>query len=130
MAHLRDIAIIKDRIYQGGCLCRGVRVCLTDPLRKALICNCCDCFQIAGLSWDSSTSVPDKSFDLITQQTLDWYDSSAWAKRRFCQNCGALLFYRLNGIPQKSVAIGMLDDGSDLVIAGQIFAIDNRIGAG
>ena len=28
----------------------------------------------------------------------------------FCRNCGALLFYHLNGIPKKSVAIGMLDD--------------------
>jgi len=30
--------------------------------------------------------------------------------------------YQLAGIPQKSVAIGMLDDANDLVIAGQIFA--------
>ena len=49
MAHLKDIAITKDKIYQGGCLCRGVRFCLTDPLRQALICHCRDCFQIAGL---------------------------------------------------------------------------------
>jgi hypothetical protein len=33
-----------------------------------------------------------------------------------------LLFWRLNGIPKKSVAIGMFDDANDLVIAGQIFA--------
>jgi hypothetical protein len=32
------------------------------------------------------------------------------------------LFYRLNGISRTSVAIGMLDDANDLVIAGQIFA--------
>ena len=48
MAHLKDIAITKDKIYQGGCLCRGVRFCLTDPLRQALICHCRDRFQIAG----------------------------------------------------------------------------------
>jgi hypothetical protein len=54
----------------------GIRFCLTDPLRQALICHCRDCFQIAGLSW-GSTSVPDESFDLTAQQTLGWYDSSA-----------------------------------------------------
>ena len=80
-----------------------------------------DCFQIPGLSW-GSTSVPDASFELSAQQTLGWYDSSARAKRGFCQNCGASLFYRLNGISRTSVAIGMLDDANDLVIAGQIFA--------
>ena len=99
----------------------GSRFCLTGPLRQALICHCRDCFQIAGLSW-GSTSVPDDSFELTTQKTLGWYDSSAWVKRGFCRNCGASLFYRLNDIARTSVAIGMLDDANDLVIAGQIFA--------
>jgi hypothetical protein len=121
MAHVKDIAITKGKIYLGGCHCRGVRFCLTGPLRQALICHCRDCFQIAGLSW-GSTSVPDDSFELTAQQTLGWYDSSAWAKRGFCRNCGASLFYRLNGIARTSVAIGMLDDANDLVITGQIFA--------
>ena len=48
MANLKDIIITKGKIYQGGCLLRGVRFCLTDPLRQALICHCSDCFQIAG----------------------------------------------------------------------------------
>ena len=86
MAHLKDIAITKGKIYQGGCHSRRGRFCLT------------------------------------AQQTLGWYDGSAWAKRGFCQNCGTSLFYRLNGICRTSVAIGMLDDANDLVIAGQIFA--------
>jgi hypothetical protein len=51
MAHLKDIAITKDKIYQGGCHCRGGRFCLTGPLRQALICHCRDCFQIADLGW-------------------------------------------------------------------------------
>ena len=99
----------------------GGRFCLTGPLRQALICHCRDCFQIAGLSW-GATSVPDESVELTAQQTLGWYDSSAWAKSGFCQNCGVPLFYRQNGISQTSAAIGMLGDGNDLVIAGQIFA--------
>jgi hypothetical protein len=90
-------------------------------LRQALICNFRDCFQIASLSW-GSTSVSDDSFELTARQTLGLYDSSAWAKRGFCRNCGALLFYRLNGIFRTSVAIVMLDDANDLMIAGQIFA--------
>lgn len=121
MAHVKDIAITKGKIYRGGCHCRGVRFCLTGPLRQPLICYCRDCFQIASLSW-GSTSVLDDSFELTAQQTLGWYDSSAWAKRGFCRNCGASLFYRLNGIVRTSVAIGMLGDANDLAIAGQIFA--------
>ena len=100
MAHLRDIATTIDKIYQGGCLCRGEQSCLTEPLRQALICHCRNCFQI---------------------DSLNCYDSSAWAKPGFRRNSGALLFYHLNGIPKKSVAIGMLDNANGLVIAGQIF---------
>lgn len=121
MAHLKDIAITKDKIFDGGCHCAGIRFRLTGPLRQALICHCRDCFRIAGLSW-GSTSVADNRFDLKADQTLDWYESSVWAKRGFCTRCGASLFYRLNGIARTSVAIGMLDDANDLVIAGQIFA--------
>lgn len=61
-------------------------------------------------------------FCLTALQTLGWYNSLAWAKREFCQNCGASLFYRFNGICRALVAIGMFDDANDLVIAGQIFA--------
>ena len=68
MAHVKDIAITKGKIYRGGCHCRGVRFCLTGPLRQALICHCRACFQIAGLSW-GSTSVAigmlDDADDLV-----------------------------------------------------------------
>ena len=81
MAHVKDIAITKDKIYQGVCHCRGVRFCLTGPLRQALICHCRGCFQIAGLGW-GSTSVPDASFELTAQQTLGWYDSLGLGQTR------------------------------------------------
>ena len=51
MAQVKDIAITKDKIYQGVCHCRGGPVLPTGPLRQALICHCRGCFQIADLGW-------------------------------------------------------------------------------
>ena len=75
MAHLKDITITEDKIYQGGFRCKGVRFCSTDPLRQALIYHCRDCFQIPSLSSGSSTSVPDESFNSTAQQKLGCDDS-------------------------------------------------------
>ena len=75
MAHLKDITITEDKIYQGGFRYTGVRFCSTDPLRQALIYHCRDCFQIPSLSSSSSTSVPDENFNSTAQQKLGCDDS-------------------------------------------------------
>ena len=75
MAPLKDITITEDKIYQGGFRYKGVRFCSIDLLRQALIYHYRDCFLIPSLSWGSSTSVPDESFNSTAQQKLGWDDS-------------------------------------------------------
>ena len=54
-------------------------------------------------------------------------DASDWGERAVCRTCGSTLYWRLQGKRVVSVAVGLLDDQSDLHVAEEIF-IDHRPG--
>jgi hypothetical protein len=53
------------------------------------------------------------------------FDSSAWAERAFCKQCGTHLFYRLKKTGQHGVPVGLFDDEENLTFAHQVF-IDEK----
>ena len=53
------------------------------------------------------------------------FQSSDWAERGFCGNCGTNLFYRVLASDEYIVSPFVLDDQSDLTLTGQIF-IDEK----
>ena len=53
------------------------------------------------------------------------YDSSDWAERGFCSQCGSHLFYRLKGTGQTIMSAGLFDDQNALNFDHQVF-IDNK----
>jgi len=114
------IAGTKGRTFSGGCHCGAVRFTLTGPLRKIMLCHCDDCRGLAGHSW-AATAASAANVALTGEAALKWYRSSRWAQRGFCDTCGAQMFYRLDSGTELSVAPGMLDDETMLVVAGQIF---------
>lgn len=56
--------------------------------------------------------------------TLRWYASSAAARRGFCSQCGASLFWEPAGEDRVSIAAGCLDAPTGLVSERQIFVAD------
>ncbi len=52
---------------------------------------------------------------------LQVFESSEWAERGFCGQCGTHLFYRLTGTGGHMVPVGVLDDDSARVFATQVF---------
>ena len=53
------------------------------------------------------------------------YDSSDWAERGFCSNCGTHLFYRLKDSNKYVMPAGLFDGQADLIFDHQIF-IDEK----
>ena len=49
------------------------------------------------------------------------FDSSEWAERGFCRQCGTHLFYRLKDSQQHMVPVGLIDDDTNLVFESQVF---------
>ena len=61
-------------------------------------------------------------FDIVKDAGLKWYSSSAIAKRGFCGDCGASLFYQLHAASLIAIAPGMFDQSDQFEVAGQIYA--------
>ena len=53
------------------------------------------------------------------------YDSSQWAERGFCQECGSHLFYRLKGDGLYFVLAGSFDHLDQVIFDHQVF-IDQK----
>lgn len=53
------------------------------------------------------------------------FDSSEWAERGFCRECGTHLFYRLKGTGQHMIPVGLFEGEDNLVFKSQVF-IDEK----
>ena len=110
-------------VRSGGCLCGAVRYEVRGPLRPIVMCHCRQCRRTTGHLM-AATAARRADFRLLTADGLKWYDSSAHARRGFCGNCGAPLFWEALGRDYLSIAAGTLDDASGLAIACHIFVAD------
>ena len=109
--------------YQGGCLCGAVKFRIYGPMRQIINCHCGQCRRTHG-NYAAYSSVEKSKFKFILDTGLKWFRSSDKAKRGFCQECGASLFYERIGEKNISIAAGMLDSTAGLKTISHIFMND------
>ncbi len=114
---------MEARTHHGSCLCGGVAFEAGAPLRPVIACHCTQCRRTSGHYWAAS-SVPLDRFRLREEATLAWYRASPVARRGFCAQCGASLFWKPDGVARISFAAGALDGLTGLTIAEQIHKVD------
>lgn len=107
----------------GGCLCGGVTYELRGPLRPVMNCHCGQCRRTHG-HFAAYTSVPRAHLTLTEARGLRWYESSDAARRGFCAECGASLFWGPRGSGRIAVAAGTLDAPTGLTSAAHVFVAD------
>jgi hypothetical protein len=104
----------------GRCHCGAVRFEVRGPLRDVLICHCEDCRRIHGhLSAHTATRWDDLA--MLEERGLKWYASSDKARRAFCQECGAGIFFDLIGRDIVSICAGTLDPPTRIRTAMHVF---------
>ncbi len=105
--------------HRGSCLCGAVRV-VVDTFEETMgACHCNMCRKWGGgplLAVDCGTGVR-----IDGEEHVAAYDSSEWAQRGFCSQCGTHLFYRLKESNQYVMPIGLFDDVVDIRFESQIF---------
>lgn len=110
-------------VGKGQCLCGSVKVTANTMNHSVGACNCTMCRKWGGgplLAVDCGTDVVFEGED-----NVEAYDSSEWAARGFCTNCGNHLFYKLKGSGQYFMPVGLFDNVENMTFDRQVF-IDEK----
>lgn len=107
----------------GSCLCKAVQ--LKFPVKERVFdaCHCGMCRKWGGgpaMMVDASAGLK-----ITGEDSVKVYESSDWAERGFCKNCGTHLFYRLKGRDFVNVPVGLLENVEDFKFHVQIY-VDHK----
>lgn len=106
-------------IKTGRCLCGKVSFKATNAASKVGACHCNMCRRWGGGPFMEIDCGADIAYD--GEQHISVFDSSEWAERGFCKECGTHLFYRLKGNGSHMVPVGSFDDDTGLEFEMQVF---------
>jgi len=112
-----------DQVHAGGCDCGAVRYQARGKLRDITNCHCGQCRRTHG-HVAAYTNAMREGFSFTEDRGLKWYISSDFAKRGFCRECGASLFWSANDSDQIGIAAGTLDGPTGLKTVAEIFVAD------
>ena len=106
----------------GKCLCGAVRFSAEQVETHIHACHCSTCRQ-----WTGGAMLASRADGVVFdgEQHIKTYESSAWAERGFCVECGSTLFYRLKEPQMYVIAIGAFDDPDQFELTGEIY-IDEK----
>ena len=115
---------MSDKIeLKGRCLCGAVTVEAKQASTHVGACHCGMCRRWGGgplMAVDCGTEVV-----IGGRENVSVFNSSEWAERGFCNQCGSHLFYRLKESGQHMMPAGLFEDSSQMVLSHQVF-IDNK----
>lgn len=109
------------RDVTGGCLCGAVRFTGTLTSDAIGACHCKQCQRWTG--GGPLLCVTMEGVEMTGEPAL--FRISEWGERGFCNTCGTTLFWRMQGKPTTTVAVGALDDQTGLTVREEIF-VDHR----
>ncbi|MDA0319563.1 MAG: GFA family protein [Proteobacteria bacterium] len=92
--------------FSGGCLCGSVRYKVSSDPSFVLNCHCEDCRRSTGSVYGTNVLVDEDKVQITGEVSLYVHtaDSGNEMTKRFCPNCGTLLFGNSSG-RQNSVSI-------------------------
>ncbi len=103
---------------KGKCLCGAVTFSASGASSDYHACHCGMCRRWGGGPFFAA-GVGGVTFE--GEDKLRRYDSSEWAERGFCGDCGTHLFYRLKGEDQYIMSVGAFDNADSFRLHGEIY---------
>ncbi|GGF64385.1 GFA family protein [Alteromonas lipolytica] len=108
-------------VMQAKCLCQSVNIELTPKSLEIGACHCETCRQWSGSPY---LAIESEKAD-FSGDTIATYESSEWAERGFCKQCGTHLFYKLKGADSYYVPVGLFAEINSMAMTHQLF-IDSK----
>ncbi len=107
-------------IAQASCLCGSVKINASEINPKFTVCHCDSCRAWGGAPFFAvhcGTNV-----DIEGSEKVKVYQSSSWASRGFCSDCGTHLFYKLKKSGEYNIPVGMFKGLKGLEMDMQYFS--------
>lgn len=102
----------------GNCLCGSVKLSFNLEEKIFDACHCGTCRKWSGGPLMTVHAGADVKFQ--GEEFIKRFNSSDWAERGFCTECGTHLFYYLKGAFY-AVPVGLLEKTEELKFHMQIF---------
>jgi hypothetical protein len=115
----------KIRSLSASCLCKGVNMTIRDEFRPVINCHCIQCTKTHG-NFAAYTSVLEENIFFKSKKTLKWFKSSTKARRGFCNNCGASIFFKRSGSKSVSISAGLFKKPTKLKTISHIYIQNKR----
>ncbi len=113
---------------EGGCMCGVVRFSARDVPSKIGACHCEMCRRWTGSAL-LGVSLPKENVTWHEAGALSRIQSSHWAERGFCNQCGTGLYFQVTMESKYSndieLPIGIFDDANGFEMTNEIY-IDHK----
>lgn len=107
----------------GQCLCKGVKFTATPKNQNVGVCHCDMCRKNNAGAFFAVDCGDTLSFE--NENHLGVYNSSDWAERLFCKECGSSIAWRMKNGSMSVVAVDLMDGLDQLVLDHEVF-IDEK----
>ncbi|MGA1741419.1 MAG: GFA family protein [Pseudohongiellaceae bacterium] len=108
---------------KGQCLCGAVEIEAKALQKSVGACHCGMCRHWGGGPF--LVLQCEGEVEIVGSNQVSVFDSSEWAERGFCNQCGTHLFYRLKQSKQYFLPAGIFDLDDELDFDHQVF-IDKK----
>ena len=112
----------------GGCLCGAVRFVARLDGQTVGACHCEMCRRWTGSAL-LSVALPPDAIDWQGTGAIATRQTSDWAMRAWCRDCGSNLYFRVTATGPESdrlwLALGLFDDANGLELTSEIY-IDQK----
>ncbi|MGB3402907.1 MAG: GFA family protein [Microcoleaceae cyanobacterium] len=109
----------EPNLVKGHCLCGAVKLSTTNINYHVSACHCSTCRKWGGGALFGVECEGEVSFE--GEENISIYNSSEWAERGFCKQCGSHLFYKLKDKNHYFIPAGIFENDENFVFDLQVF---------